>query len=81
MKKRLLKKFLSDNYTKTRKNYDKRVVTKVKILARNYFAHWDDRGEAFVVEHIPIKHKRIPIIGWRDPPYLTYRVSRSFLKV
>lgn len=40
MKKRLLKKFLSDNYARTGKNYERRVVTRIKILANHYFAHW-----------------------------------------
>ena len=80
MKKRLLKKLLSNNYAKTGKNYDRRLVTRVKILANHYFAHWDNRGEAFVVECIPIKRKRIPIIGWGNSPNLTYRVSRHFFE-
>jgi hypothetical protein len=39
MKTRLLKKLLSNNYAKTGKNCDRRLVTRVKILARYYFAH------------------------------------------
>lgn len=80
MKKRLLKKLLSSEYAQTGNNYEKRVVTRVKILARHYFAHWDDLGEAFVVERIPIKRKR-QIICWGNPPKnLTYRVSRYYFE-
>ena len=89
MKKRLLKKLLNSEYEKIGKNYDKRVVTRVKILAKHYFAHWDDRGEAFVVERIPNKHKPsdmdkelIRLIGGvkNKPKNLTYRVGRSYFE-
>lgn len=88
MKKRLLKKLLSDEYVKIGKNYNKRVATRVKILARHYFAHWDNRGEAFIVERIPNKCKSIQdqelfqLIGkcGNPPKKLTYRVSRSYFE-
>ena len=88
MKKRLLKKLLSDEYEKIGKNYNKRVATRVKILARHYFAHWDNRGEAFIVERIPNKYKSIQdqelfqLIGKcvNPPKKLTYRVSRSYFE-
>ena len=89
MKKRLLKKLLSDEYAKTGKNHDKRVVTLVKILARHYFAHWDNLGEAFVVERIPNKCKPsdtdkelFRLIGYcgNPPKKLTYRVGRSYFE-
>ena len=88
MKKRLLKKLLSDEYVKIGKNYSKRVATRVKILARHYFAHWDNRGEAFIVERIPNKCKStqdqelFQLIGkCRNPPKkLTYHVSRSYFE-
>jgi len=87
MKKRLLKKLLSDKYDNG-KNCDKRVVTRVKILARHYFAHWDNLGEAFVVERIPNKCKPsdmdkelIRLIGVKNQPKnLTYRVSRHYFE-
>ena len=88
MKKRLLKKLLSDEYVKIGKNYSKRVATRVKILARHYFAHWDNRGEAFIVEPIPNKCKSIQNqelfqliekCGY-TPKKLTYRVSRSYFE-
>ena len=60
MKKEIIKKkLLSDEYVKIGKNYNKRVATRVKILARHYFSHWDNCGEAFIVERIPNKCKSI----------------------
>jgi len=80
MKTRLLKKLLSDNYAKTGKNYNRRLVTRVKILARYYFAHWTDDGEAFIVERVPITYKHIPKIGRGNKLNLTHYLSKLFFE-
>jgi hypothetical protein len=75
----LLKKLLSDKYDNG-KNCDKRIVTRVKFLARYYFAHWTDDGEAFIVERVPITHKHLPKIGRGNKMNLTCYLSRLFFE-